>query len=358
MQLPNEVNHAISTLLENYKIKEMASVFHKTSGQYQQAKNGERIVTTELEAVVYAITRMPSTYCAVRRAWELTLQVLLKQAPKMWEELSQTASLSLLDVGAGTGASVMASSFAFSFGKIMALEREENMINVGKFLLHAMNDTKMSQVIWKKVDFCELLKGAYQELEEVGIKDNEQGNENTKKIDDLFKADVVVASYFLNEYNWERLSTIVKKLWNLTNQILLIVEPGTPKDYQNIMKIKELLVQEGAHVIAPCTTYRGCDLPKEDWCHFTCRVERTQLQRLTKEGQVPYEDEKFTFLAVSKFPLLMPKARIIRPPIVSGNQIEVHVCEEGKTQIKRITKNEAATFRRLKKCKTGDLWGE
>ena len=48
------------------------------------------------------------------------------------------------------------------------------------------------------------------------------------------KADIIVASYMLNELKDSEKLEILKKLWENTNQILFIIEPGTPESYKNI----------------------------------------------------------------------------------------------------------------------------
>ena len=170
------------------------------------------------------------------------------------------------------------------------------------------------------------------------------------------KADFVVASYLLNELETRTRLQVLEKLWNMTNEILLLVEPGTPRDYQNIMEMKHYLLERGANLIAPCTCDTGCDLPKEDWCHFLCRIERTRLQKNVKDATVPYEDEKFTYLAVSKSKLTeCAKARVIRHPIQRQNMVEVRLCEEGKVTNRIYTKKDKELYKKARKWKVGDL---
>jgi ribosomal protein RSM22 (predicted rRNA methylase) len=49
---------------------------------------------------------------------------------------------------------------------------------------------------------------------------------------------MIVASYMLNELKEDKKIEILEKLWNNTNEILFIIEPGTPENYKNILKYK------------------------------------------------------------------------------------------------------------------------
>ena len=42
------------------------------------------------------------------------------------------------------------------------------------------------------------------------------------------KAELVIASYVLNEMKKDERMKVLEKLWNSTEKILLIIEPGTP----------------------------------------------------------------------------------------------------------------------------------
>lgn len=46
--------------------------------------------------------------------------------------------------------------------------------------------------------------------------------------------DLVIASYVLNEMNHKDRIAVIKKLWDATKMMLLIVDPGTPVGYEQI----------------------------------------------------------------------------------------------------------------------------
>ncbi|TIU19787.1 MAG: methyltransferase type 11, partial [Mesorhizobium sp.] len=98
-------------------------------------------------------------------------------------------------------------------------------------------------------------------------------------------------------------------LWRLTSDTLLIVEPGTPAGWQRVLAVRSQLIEAGAHVSAPCPHEAPCPLVPPDWCHFSRRVARSRLHRLAKEADVPWEDEKFIYLAASRQPAAVRAAR-------------------------------------------------
>ena len=98
-------------------------------------------------------------------------------------------------------------------------------------------------------------------------------------------------------------------MWAKTRDTLLIVEPGTPAGYRRIIALREQLIASGAHVAAPCPHDGKCPLTAPDWCHFTQRLPRSRAHRQIKGAELPFEDEKFIYVALTRAPL----ARASRP---------------------------------------------
>ena len=93
---------------------------------------------------------------------------------------------------------------------------------------------------------------------------------------------------------------LTERLWQTVTDVLLVVEPGTPAGWQRILRVRDRLIALGAHIVAPCTHAERCPLAAPDWCHFSRRVARSRMHRLAKDGDVPWEDEKFIYLAASR----------------------------------------------------------
>ena len=116
-----------------------------------------------------------------------------------------------------------------------------------------------------------------------------------------------------------------------------------------------MLLARGAHIAAPCPAGTGdCPMAGEDWCHFTVRVQRTQLHRALKGGDAPYEDEKFCYLAATRgAPGNTCALRVLRHPQIAPGRIGVTLCEGGAIAERTFTKKDAQ-WKRVRKIAAGD----
>ena len=91
-----------------------------------------------------------------------------------------------------------------------------------------------------------------------------------------------------------------------------------------------------------------------DWCHFAARVERSSLHRRLKEGELSYEDEKYSYLALSRNPVVLPPARIVRRPRHHPGWIELPTCAPEGLVTLRVTKRDRDGFRAARHAAWGD----
>jgi len=142
---------------------------------------------------------------------------------------------------------------------------------------------------------------------------------------------------------------------------VLIIEPGTPSGFNNIIQARDKLSEKGFSTIAPCTVSSGfCPLrdSESDWCHFVERVDRSRIQRHLKNGVLGYEYEKYSYLLMSKYPIHSDGKRIISRPNNTKHSISFDICSEKGSHIvvtKRENKNK---FKIVKKSIRGDLYRE
>ena len=285
----------------------------KTISEGYRSNDGsgkERFVKTKNDALAYAISRMPATFGAIYSAVSHGAE-LLTEIPK-----------TLLDVGSGTGAGAIAINSVFNLNNTTCLEKEPEMLNVGKLLTEDINAD------WLGFDL---------------IKDNINSN-----------ADIVSACYVLNELPKNQRLKALEKLYSVAEDLLLIVEPGTPDSYAQMMEYREYLLSQKATIIAPCSHEAVCNL-NGDWCAFTTRVNRTKEHMLSKGGSQNFEDEKFCYLFVSKKqkPLAVGE-RILRKPVYKPKQILLDVCTKNGANKKVITKS-CDNYKQVKKLDCGDL---
>lgn len=316
MELPVELKLAIENQLVGIKHARLMEDAQTLSKKYRnESGHGKRLLTENNEAVAYSVVRMPATYGAVYSALNYTL------------DLIDCDIESLLDVGAGTGAASWAADSLIDLKSIVCLEREKAMREIGqKMMVEGPQSLKNAK--WMEYDLTK---------------------NNTSE-----KADLVIASYVLNELDDDERIKAVDKLWNAANKVVLIIEPGTPVGYSHLRKIREYLLDKGAHIAAPCPHENSCPIEEDDWCHFTCRVQRSKLHRQLKEGEVPYEDEKFAYLAITREKYRNADARILRHPIVGKGRVTLEIC--GMDGVKKINvfKRNGDLYKKARKVQCGD----
>jgi ribosomal protein RSM22 (predicted rRNA methylase) len=95
-----------------------------------------------------------------------------------------------------------------------------------------------------------------------------------------------------------------------------------------------------------------------DWCHFSARVERTQLHRQLKGGELSHEDEKFSYLILAKQSASSEGfGRIVRHPHIEPGFIKLSLCtSQGKVANFGVSKRDKEAFRRARKSDWGDRW--
>ena len=314
MDISEELKNAIEELLSKNKTNEIIENAQIISNRYRNNDGkGRRLLTKQNEAISYAISRMPATYSAVYSAVQQTIE--------NYDENLET----LLDIGAGTGAVTWAVNELLEITEGKCLERENNMINIGKQL---MRNTKMSKVKWEQFDVLQ---------------------------DDIVeKADIVITSYMINELPENEKETVIKKMWNATNKLLIIIEPGTPAGFNNILKVREKLLNNGGYIIAPCSHQGECKIPKDDWCAFYTRVFRSAIHKQAKKGELGYEDEKFSYIAFSKVPIKTNGDRILRHPQIYKGYVNVKLCTKDGIQERKYSKKDGEIYKKVRKLDAGE----
>ncbi|MDY4819739.1 MAG: small ribosomal subunit Rsm22 family protein [Bacilli bacterium] len=313
MQLPFSIKLTIEELVKDYEIANLRKIYERLSSIYLDEKiNSDRVVMCRSEALTYAITRLPATFQASSKALEKTLLHYPNQIS------------SVLEIGAGLCLnSVAFKHLLIDLKQITMIEREKAMIEIGQEI------NKDSDVNIINDDFV----------------NHEYQNHY----------DLVFASYALNELSEEDLKKTLDKIWDITDGVLLIVEPGTPHSFSMIQKIKHHIINKGGNIIAPCQNNNICSLSDGDWCHFLTRVSRSRLQKLIKQGEVPYEDEKFCFVAFSKKPYEITKhTTLINNPHISGNQLTFLGCKNNAIELIKVSKNNKDLFKKIKKMQSLD----
>lgn len=320
MELPFALRQSVERMLEHQPLQALRRASARLSSRYrQEVRDGHFHIHDALAAKAYLATRLPATFAAIRAALETVSEADTDFAPS-----------SLLDFGAGPGSALWAATDCWpGIESAVMVEASAAIRDVGSTLAEALP----VRAEWIEGD---LVKG----------------------LPALAPADLVTLAYVLDEVAGADIPPIVSNLWTLTRHVLVIVEPGTPAGWQRILAARSVLLNAGAHLMAPCAHSLGCPIAAPDWCHFSRRVARSRLHRLVKEGEVPWEDEKYIFLAASRGVAAPAAARVLAPPQVSSGMIRLKLCKtDGTAAEVLVTKRDGAAFKQARRTDWGDALG-
>lgn len=319
IELPPDLATALERELRYTPAKSLTGVAGALSERYRDghARSEERFVQSSLDIAAYAAHRLPATYAAI--------YAVLSEAQAIEPDWKPR---SMLDLGAGPGTAMWAAATIWTaLAQITLLEREEGMIAFGKRLAAHAQSPAIRDATWWQVDLAADWKTT--------------------------PADLSVAAYMLGEVPLEKHETLVGKLWASTTGMLVLIEPGTPRGFMLIRRAREQLLAAGASVIAPCPHNNTCPMPENDWCHFVQRIARTRMQRTVKRGTLGYEDEKFSYVICSRYPIVQIAGRILRHPQVRPGNIELEVCTPEGIQQKIVTRSKKEAFRQARDLRWG-----
>ena len=314
--LPEGLRGALAALAEGRARKALAGRSQAITAGYRQRRGSDTSIATEDDALAYALARMPATYAAAEAVFER----LLEAAPTF-------APASLLDVGCGPG------TVSFAATRVLPSLRSLTLLDRNRPLL-ALADKLAAAG----------LPGSQNRLEQADIVSAA-----------LPSADLVVAGYVLAELPAAVQEAFVRKLWEATGQGLVLVEPGTPDGFARLRAARTALIAAGGHVAAPCTHESACPMTGDHWCRFLARVQRSRDHRLLKQGDRPFEDEPYAYLAVMREP---PAARsghrIVGRPTETKPGLTLDLCgKEGRT-LHAVARRDREKFKVFSRLRWGD----
>jgi ribosomal protein RSM22 (predicted rRNA methylase) len=149
-------------------------------------------------------------------------------------------------------------------------------------------------------------------------------------------------------------SALAELMWAKTRDTLLVVEPGTPAGYARIIALRQQLIASGAHVATPCPHDGKCPLQAPDWCHFTQRLPRSRAHKQIKGAEVPFEDEKFAYVALTRVPVARHPARVLAQPVVTKVEVTAKLCTPEGLAIAKVPRRAKADYARARRWRWGD----
>ena len=307
MQLPAHVRESIDAQAQRVGFAALRSAAAALSDAYRQGDLSAlaRLPGAERTAA-YLVTRMPATYAAA-------YAVLGEVARRLGGEIG-----GILDIGAGAGAASLAARHWFPQAAITMIERDPVMARAAR----------------------EWLPDAALLVEDVA------------RLPLLPPNDLVMAAYSLGEFEGNQ----APRMWQAARAAMVAIEPGTPAGFARVRALRSALLASGARMLAPCPGGMECPVAAPDWCHFAARAERSGLHRRLKGAELNYEDEKFSYVAVTRDPVETARARIVRRPQHRPGLIVLETCTPAGLATERVTRRDQEAFRAARQAFWGDAW--
>lgn len=313
--LPVTLQDRIQFLLKTSDLKSSLITAREKLTMRYRANNGSGFASSS-EALAYVAARLPATYAA--------MQAVLPQVPL--QDIS-----SILDLGAGPGTAALAAALQWpEAGKVHLIEGDGFMSEVSQKLLQDLPEMNAHALSFQCANLL------------------------TAPLDTRF--DLILLSYVLNELSPNDQRDVLKKAWAAADKGLVIVVPGTPLAFKQLMDLRGLLIEEGAFIAAPCPHHEACPLKGGDWCHFSIRLSRPSFHREIKRVTLPYEDEKYSYLVALRNPLHRAQARIIRKPISRSGHVTLDLCTPGGLKRQTVSKKDKDLYKQATKVFWGEAW--
>ena len=314
--LPAELKAALARKAEGLSRNDAAQRADAISRTYRDGGGSDRIRAGG-DALAYALARMPGTYAAIAASLNALMEVTPEFTPR-----------SLLDVGAGPDTATWAASEAFA--------------SLDTFTLLDANTALR--------DLATELAQSHPRLAAMRY----HAGHARKVVAEASEADLVIASYVINELGENERAALADAMWAKTSDTLLVVEPGTPAGYARIIDLRARLIARGAHVIAPCPHEAACPLTRPDWCHFTQRLQRSRAHKHLKGAELPYEDEKFSYVVLSRTAPVQRPARVLAQPLITKIAVTAKICAADGIKTESVPHRDKAAYKRAKKWNWGD----
>ncbi|MEI8295355.1 MAG: small ribosomal subunit Rsm22 family protein [Alphaproteobacteria bacterium] len=263
----------------------------------------------DADRYAYIAARLPTTY--------KVMQAVFQQLPDTFRPQS------LIDLGSGPGTATLAGFARWpDLANAMLVDSDAQLLRWSQFLLEG-----------RPASFQCMNLASYQPP----------------------SADLLVLSYVLTELSALEQQSLLAKVWQACQNMLVIVVPGTPRAFTMLLQCRDYLIQQGAWIVAPCPHHESCPLADaQDWCHFATSVVRTDFQKQAKKGKLGWEVEKYSYLIVSRHQTERSQGRIVRRPIKGSGHIIFDVCTNGQLLRQTFSKSQP-DYPQYKRKDWGDM---
>lgn len=317
MELPPALRHAVDRALNGVALADLTGAAAELSRRYRDEPNSRAPrVRSRRDALAYLTVRLPATYAAVRASLGAVANALPDFSPR-----------TALDIGAGPATAIWAAADCWpGLADARLVETSPIFRACGEELAAG---AALPRMTWRSADVAA------------------EGFDEAPR-------DLITLAYVMNEIDPRLRPQVLERLWRATAGMLVIVEPGTPAGWQRIIAARRQLIAIGAHVIAPCPHEADCPLEPPDWCHFAQRVARSRLHRQAKGAEVPWEDEKFSYVALSRTPPPARRGRVIAPPRKASGRVTLKLCQpDGSAGERLFSRRDGEPYKRASRSGWG-----
>lgn len=332
--VPSDLTTALDAVLDGLPADALRRATASLIEAYRSgAPPTQQVLRDPTTAAAYAAYRMPATHAAVSRA--------LRHTTDLVPGLEVT---SVVDIGGGTGAATWAAAQAFpDLITATVLDGSADALATGQRIARH-GPASVAAATWQRTQL---------------------------RADTVVpQADLAIVSYVLGELA-DALREAVLDAAATASPTLLVIEPGTPRGYAAVLAARSRLTTAGWHVLAPCPQDGPCPIAtRDDWCHFSVRLDRSALHRRLKGGRLGHEDEKFSYVMATRDPaqapathtLTTPEAgsapgRVLRHPVTRKGLVMLEVCHaDGSAGREIITKRSPMAYRAARDAAWGSTW--
>jgi ribosomal protein RSM22 (predicted rRNA methylase) len=347
LTLPDDLRDAIARALAGVPAARWVREAQLLSERYRAPREAQHgpIAAGDAQALGYAALIMPATYAQLRGAMAATAARIPGWAPA-----------TMLDLGSGPGTALWAAVAQWpSLRSLAAWEREPALIKLGRNLAKSGGALPIRAASWERIDLRTI--GNDQRGSEDAQERRGEGAVDRYAIR-ATQYDLVVLGHVLNELEPSAQRQVVAAAWDLTAGLLLIAEPGTSAAFEVVRTARDVLLGAGARTIAPCAHDKPCPL-QNDWCHFPQRLKRPDFQRRAREAPSEWEDSKFAYAALARFPPAAPIwGRVIREPTSNKAYAEATISSRDGVARYRALKRHREAFRYVKQLDWGAALAE
>ncbi|MEZ4820128.1 MAG: small ribosomal subunit Rsm22 family protein [Bdellovibrionota bacterium] len=234
---------------------------------------------------------------------------VLERVPAKLSDLP--TQLSILDVGAGTGAA----SEAFLI--FLSRMRKKRLP-----VFHLLDQSSAALAFAKE----HLTRTS---LMPIGVKTKTVDVQNIAPIQQSY--DVYLFSNVINELSDLALGNILKGMKQ--HAWIVMVEPALKETAQKLMQYKSTLTDLGLHIWAPCTHNLVCPMLKNtnDWCHFEAPWEMGDFRKSMDQALGHHSEAlKYAYLLAGQHKINEPRKRVLSPKLKTKIKkvLAMYVCDQ------------------------------